>query len=36
MIISLANLTILMSYLPTTLPATPGVLWLNGRIVCMS
>lgn len=36
MIISLANLTILMAYLPTTLPSKPGVLWLNGRIVCVS
>lgn len=38
-LVSTANLnafTILISSLPTTLPATPGQLWLNGGILSVS
>jgi aspartyl/asparaginyl beta-hydroxylase (cupin superfamily) len=38
-LVSTANLnafTMLISSLPTTLPATSGQLWLNGGILCVS
>ena len=27
---------LLLAGLPTTLPATPGVVWLNGQVLCVS
>jgi hypothetical protein len=34
--INIVALAALIASLPTTLPGTPGVLWLNGRTLCVS
>lgn len=34
--IDIATLTAIIAALPATLPAQPRVMWLNGRIVCVS
>lgn len=34
--INAAILATLLATLPTTLPTAPNVLWMNGRILCVS